>query len=110
MLYQHFFMKLLPPRPTFAADMTDSERAIMQEHIAYIQGFFTAGSVLAFGPVLAPEGAYGMAILEMPDIVAAEAFAQSDPSIRSGLNTFQISPMHLVGPQPSRGGSSTPQA
>lgn len=99
---QHFFMKLIPPRPTFATDMTDSERALMSQHVAYVRMFYDAGSVLAFGPVLDQESAYGMAILEMPDLAAAESFAHADPSIQAGLNRYKISPMHLVGPQPSR--------
>jgi len=30
-----FFCKLIPPRPTFMADLDEAERAIMKEHGAY---------------------------------------------------------------------------
>jgi uncharacterized protein len=32
---RYFFCKLTPPRPTFAADMTDAERQLMRQHVAY---------------------------------------------------------------------------
>jgi len=32
---KHFALKLIPCRPTFAQDMTDEERAIMQQHVVY---------------------------------------------------------------------------
>ncbi|HEX9548896.1 MAG TPA: hypothetical protein VF942_16265 [Acidimicrobiales bacterium] len=40
----HFVYRLVPPRPTFAADMTDDEKAIMAEHAAYWLGLFDQGS------------------------------------------------------------------
>ncbi len=102
MANQHFFFKLIPPRPTFATDMSDSERALMGQHAAYVRTHFEGGSVLCYGPVLGPEGSFGFAILEMPDLTAAETFATNDPTVQSGLNTYQISPMRLGGTQTSR--------
>jgi uncharacterized protein len=34
----HFLYKLIPPRPTFPADLTEEEGAIMQEHFGYWAG------------------------------------------------------------------------
>jgi uncharacterized protein len=102
MASQHFFFKLIPPRSTFAADMTEAERALMGQHAAYVRTHFEAGSVLSYGPVLGPEGSFGFAILEMPDLAAAETFATNDPTIQSGMNTYQLSPMRLGGAQASR--------
>jgi uncharacterized protein len=98
----HLFFKLIPPRPTFATDMSDHERALMLEHVAYIRTYYDAGTVLAYGPVLASEGSFGMAILEVSDLATAETFAANDPTILAGLNSYQICPMHLGGAQPSR--------
>jgi uncharacterized protein YciI len=98
----HLFFKLLPPRPTFAADMTEQERALMAQHAIYIRTHYDAGAVLAYGPVLSTEGAFGMAILDMPDLATAETFAANDPTVIAKLNTYQICPMHLAGSQPSR--------
>jgi uncharacterized protein YciI len=92
---QHFFMKLIPPRPTFAQDMTAEERAVMQQHVQYVGEAFKQGSVLIYGPVLVPEGAYGMAVLEMADAAAVQNFLAGDPSIKSGLNTAVFYPMRV---------------
>ncbi|MFZ3329524.1 MAG: hypothetical protein WA197_02750 [Candidatus Acidiferrales bacterium] len=43
-------MKLIPPRPTFARDMTAEERAVMQQHVPYVGEAFKQGSVLIYGP------------------------------------------------------------
>lgn len=92
---QHFFLKLIPPRPTFAQDMTAEERAVMQQHVQYVGEAFKQGSVLIYGPVLDPEGAYGMAVLEMADAAEVQKFMAEDPSIKSGLNTFEYYPMRV---------------
>jgi len=45
-----FFLKLIPPRPTFATDMTPEEGAVMQKHAAYWAEMFKTGKVLIIGP------------------------------------------------------------
>jgi hypothetical protein len=35
---RYFFIKLNPPRPSFAFDMTDEERAVMCEHAVCLRG------------------------------------------------------------------------
>ena len=62
---QHYFFKLIPPRPTFIQDMTDEERRLMEEHGRYFQEHFPAGRVLLFGPVMATDVAFGLGILEV---------------------------------------------
>jgi uncharacterized protein len=93
---KHFFVKLIPPRATFPADMTDAERAHMGEHVAYFGGLFAEGKVLIYGPVLDPESGFGMAVVEAEDEPAARAFLEADPTVRSGMNRFRIAPM-IVG-------------
>jgi len=39
--------------------MTDEERAIMNEHVAYWTELLKQGKVYAFGPVMDPKGIYG---------------------------------------------------
>jgi uncharacterized protein YciI len=99
---QQFFLRIIPPRPTFAQDLTEEERALMMQHAAYVRGFFDKGSVLAYGPVLDPEGSFGVGLLEMTDLAEAEEFAQNDPSIKCGMNRYTISPMRIAGSQSSR--------
>ena len=60
---QFFALKLIPPRPTFAQDMTDEERSIMQQHVAYWMELMKQGKVVVFGPVLDPQSVYGLGIV-----------------------------------------------
>jgi uncharacterized protein YciI len=93
---QHFFFKLIPPRPTFPADITPAEGALMERHSVYFAERFAAGQVLAYGPVLAAGGAFGLAILEVENEAEARAFGDNDPSVLGGLNRYEIHPMRLV--------------
>ena len=90
-----FLLKLIPPRPTFAADMTPEEGAVMQKHAAYWAEIFKTGKVLIIGPVLDPKGVWGMAVLETNSLADAQQMADNDPSVKSGLNKVELSPMQV---------------
>jgi uncharacterized protein YciI len=94
---QHFFAKLLPPRATFAEDMTDDEVKVMNEHQAYTQGHLDAGRVQLYGPVRDPRGIFGIAILAVENEAEARAIMDKDPSVAGGLNTYELHPMRLGG-------------
>ena len=96
MANQHYFFKLLPPRPSFPTDITPAEAALMQTHSVYWAEHFAAGRLLAYGPVFAPGATFGLGILEVEDESAARQFGENDPSVLAGLNRFEIHPMHLV--------------
>jgi uncharacterized protein len=96
---QLYFLRLLPPRPTFVQDMTDSERALMGEHAAYARTVFESGKLLAYGPVFDPEGSFGMAILQVDNDDELESFIANDPTILAGLNRYTYAPMLLGGSQ-----------
>jgi uncharacterized protein len=57
---KHFMLKLIPPRPTFAEDMTNEEWAIMNLHAAYWKDKADRGIAIIYGPVLDPKGVYGL--------------------------------------------------
>ena len=97
MTANHFVYRLIPPRPTFAADMNDAEQAIMGEHAAYWTDFFERGEVVVFGVVLDREGAWGLAVLEAETEDDVRAIASNDPAVRSNMCTFEIGVM----PDPS---------
>lgn len=61
----HFFVRLLPPRPSVIGDMTGEEPDLMGQHALYTRRLFDAGSVLSYGPVLDTQGAFGMAIFQV---------------------------------------------
>jgi len=93
---QYFYLKLIPPRPGFASDITDRERALMGQHGVYCQQQFEAGRLLLYGPVAAPEGAFGVGILEVADESEARHFGENDPSVLAGMNRFEIYPMRVA--------------
>jgi uncharacterized protein YciI len=102
MIKQHYFFKLVPPRPTFAQDLNDAEKLLMQRHAVYFENQFKAGRVLLYGPVMAADGAFGLAILEVQDEAEARQFGENDPSVEAGLNRFEVHPMRLTGAQARR--------
>jgi YCII-related domain len=90
----NFFCKLLPPRASFAQDMTPAEAQLMQEHATYWRDWMARGHVVVFGLVGDPRGAYGMGIVDFPSEAEARAFTDGDPTIRSGLGfEFEVLPM-----------------
>src|SRR5271168_5216740 len=98
---QHFFIRLIPPRPTFPMDMTADEKALMQQHVVYTQEKFAAGKVLIFGPVMARTGAFGMAVFAVADEAELREIAENDPSVLAGLNKFEWHPMRVGAAQGS---------
>jgi uncharacterized protein len=86
--------KLLPPRPTFPADMTAAEAGLMQEHAAYWRRVADEGAALFVGPVLDPAGAWGIAIVDVDDAASASALTGQDPVILSGSGfRYEIHPV-----------------
>jgi uncharacterized protein len=93
----HFFFKLIAPRPSFAMDMTDDEKAIMAEHLGYWKAKLEAGEVVVFGPVMDPKGPFGAGVVAAADEAAARAFADGDPAIKSKRGfACEIYPMRAV--------------
>jgi uncharacterized protein len=93
---QHYFFKLVPPRPTFPQDITEAERRLMDEHFRYFQDHFAAGRLPLFGPVMATGGAFGLAVLEVENEAEARLFGEGDPSVKAGFNRFEFSPMRVA--------------
>jgi uncharacterized protein len=85
-----FLYRLIPPRPTFAADMSDDEAAVMGEHAAYWEALLEQGVLVAFGPVADPEGSWGLAVVEADTDEDVRRLAAEDPAVRSGLATFDV--------------------
>lgn len=89
----YFAYKLVPPRPSFALDMTDAERAVMGEHAGYWTGFVDEGRVVVFGPVLEPAGTWGLAVVAAETEGEVRTLGEADPAVTSGMCTFDVFPM-----------------
>jgi hypothetical protein len=89
-----FFSRLLPPRATFIADMSDDERALMGAHVAFWRPHVEAGMVVALGPVADPNGPYGVAIIETESPETVRTLQERDPVILANRGfRYELFPM-----------------
>ena len=92
-----FFCKLIAPRPTFAFDMNESEKALMGEHAQYWLDMLKDGSVLVFGPVMDPNGPFGMGIMEGADESDIKRRTDADPAVTANIGfKVEIMPMRAI--------------
>ncbi len=90
----HFLYKLIPPRPTFPGDLTEEEGAIMQDHFGYWAGLVAERRVVVYGPVMDPNGSYGIAVLDVEDDAEARRIGEGDPAIGADAGFgFEVHPM-----------------
>lgn len=91
---EFFLCRLLSPRPSFPADITEAEARLMGEHVAYWQPHLRDGTVLVFGPVFDPQGAWGMAVLRTESAQRAQQLSDGDPVVRAGVGfRYEVLPM-----------------
>jgi uncharacterized protein len=88
-----FVFRLRAPRPDFALDMTDDERAVMARHAAYWQPLIDAGRMVVFGPVLDGTGSWGLGVVEADDEEGLRAFAAGDPAVTTGTGEIEVGRM-----------------
>ncbi|PWT75917.1 MAG: hypothetical protein C5B59_07700 [Bacteroidetes bacterium] len=93
---KNFFIRLIPPRPSFSVDMNEEERKIMQEHVNYWRELLDKDFAIVYGPVFDPAGGYGIGIVQAPMEENVREIMDRDPT-KSGLNfTFEIFEMRAV--------------
>jgi len=91
---RYFMCRLIPPRPSFAFDMNDAERAVMNEHILYWRDLLNRGVAIVFGPVADPKGPFGLGVIRAKSEEEMHALRDGDPTIKSGLDfRYEIAPM-----------------
>ena len=88
-----FVFRLNASRPTFALDMTDEEREIMERHAAYWQPFIDSGQMVVFGSVLDSTGSWGLGVVEAEDEDELREFAAGDPVVMTGTADIEIGKM-----------------
>lgn len=93
---QHVVYRLVPPRPTFAVDMTADEAATMHQHVAYWSDLLARGIAVVFGPVADPGGEWGLAVAEVTDAGHADQLRRDDPVSRAGLARIEMFPMRAA--------------
>ena len=81
----YFLCRLLPPRPSFAKDMTPPEVKAMHELVAYWTDLLGKGKAIAFGPVMDPKGPWGVGIVSVRDKEELGELQANDPAIRARI-------------------------
>jgi len=90
----YFAYKLISPRPSFAADMTEAERDIMGRHVDYWHSLLAQGTAVIFGPVLDPIGSWGLAVVEADTAGEVHALGVNDPAVQSQQGfSYEVYPM-----------------
>jgi uncharacterized protein len=89
----HWVFRLIPPRPTFDQDMSDSEREIMGRHAAYWSEIAEGGRVVAYGPVRDQSGSWGLGVIEATSEDEVRGLVDGDPAISSGMARMEYGPM-----------------
>jgi hypothetical protein len=87
-----YLCRLLPPRPSFPADMTPAEAEVMGRHVAYWTGFVEKGVAIVFGPVADPKGAWGVGILQVETEDQLRTIQENDPARSIGAR-YETLPM-----------------
>jgi uncharacterized protein YndB with AHSA1/START domain/uncharacterized protein YciI len=94
---QVYLLRLIPPRPSFAQDMSEQERRVMMEHVVYWQAHTNANEVVAYGPVADPKGGWGVAIVEVDGEARVKKLTDEDPVMVHALGArYEILPMPRV--------------
>lgn len=88
-----FAYRFVSHKPDLPVSMTEHEAAVMTEHVAYWRDLLDKGTAVAFGPVLDPAGAWGIAVVEVESEDEVRAIRAGDPVIREDLGTIDVHPM-----------------
>ncbi len=80
----YYLCKLVLPRPSFLADMSGEERALMLAHQAYMRPHVDSGLVIAMGAVADPSGGWGLGLAETASRAELDAILDGDPIILAG--------------------------
>jgi uncharacterized protein len=79
--------------------MSEAEAEAMERHSAYWRDLLNREVAVAYGPVLDPDGTWGLGLLDVDDEHAARQVAEGDPAVESGTCTFALLPIDLVRPR-----------
>jgi len=75
-------------------EMSEEERYIMQQHVAYWAPYVQDGTVIVLGPVMDPKGGYGIADVNVKNEEELNSIIDKDPA--NGLNSYEVFPMRAV--------------
>ncbi len=90
-----FLYRIEPAREGMPDAPTAEEAALVGEHFAYLRAAHEAGVATLVGRTgTAPH--LGLALLELPDEGAAEAFFARDPAVAAGVFRGRVQPFSVI--------------
>jgi uncharacterized protein YciI len=100
---KYWLYTLTPSRPSFPADITEAETAILHDHFAYWSRLSDEGKAIVFGPVSHPRNDFGgVGIIELPDDEDPNVLGSNDPWITADVGfRFEIMAMPAAVIRPS---------
>lgn len=78
-------LRLHPPRADFPQNATAAEEQAMTRHAAWWQAMADEGQAVAVGPVLDPDGVWGLAIVWADSEAGALRLVRDDPVLTADL-------------------------
>lgn len=92
-----YLLRIEPVRKDFSLyNMTEAERPILGQHVAYLNGLFAAGALTFAGQAFDPKGLFGIIVVKAADADAARAILDGDPAIKGKLFRGEVIPFHIV--------------
>lgn len=90
---EYYFVRLIGTRDGWPEDMTDDEQKVMENHFVYLKDLVHKNKVVCAGPVMDP--VFGLIILQVSSEEEAKEIMEDEPSVVSGVHTYELHPMHL---------------
>jgi hypothetical protein len=91
---QFYVCLLLPPRPSFAMDMTLEERQAMDAHVAYWTEHLGQGIAIVFGPAADPKGPWGLGVIRVKNDEQMRQLNSQDPAVLANIGLqYEVLPM-----------------
>ena len=87
-----FLVRLLPSRPSFMTDMTEEERNVMRQHIAYWTPHVEARTMIVMGPVADPTGGWGLGVIQVERQEELDDLLHNDPA--NAIGRYEVTPMN----------------
>jgi uncharacterized protein YciI len=89
-----FFVRLIPNRKDFPANLSADEGAAMQRHALFLREQLQAKTLVVAGPVMDPNGVFGLGVFKGESVDAVRALLEKDPAQAVGRYEVRRAP-HL---------------
>ncbi|VXC70904.1 conserved hypothetical protein [Pseudomonas sp. 8Z] len=86
---KYYLCKFVPPRPNFLGTMSVDEKALMEQHGAYMNGLLDQGLIVAHGPVIDDGDGYGVSLYQIADDQDIASFTSQDPIVKNGIGHYE---------------------